>query len=64
MSKIIGRKQEIEELERLYRSGRPEFVAVYGRRRIGKILERMVQRARQYDVDSLRHSTADFGSVS
>ncbi len=36
MSKIIGRKQEIEELERLYRSGRPEFVAVYGRRRIGK----------------------------
>ncbi|MBR6284348.1 MAG: AAA family ATPase [Muribaculaceae bacterium] len=36
MSVIIGRKQELEELERLYRSDRPEFVAVYGRRRVGK----------------------------
>lgn len=36
MSKIIGRKREIEELERLYYSDRPEFVAVYGRRRVGK----------------------------
>lgn len=36
MSTIIGRKQEIAELERLYNSDRPEFVAVYGRRRIGK----------------------------
>lgn len=36
MSTIIGRKQEIEELERLYNSDRPEFVAVYGRRRVGK----------------------------
>lgn len=36
MSTIIGRKQEIEELERLYGSDRPEFVAVYGRRRVGK----------------------------
>ena len=36
MSKIIGRKNEQEELERLYHSGRPEFVAVYGRRRVGK----------------------------
>ena len=36
MSVIVGRKQEIEELERLYHSDRPEFVAVYGRRRVGK----------------------------
>lgn len=36
MSEIIGRKQEREELIRLYHSDRPEFVAVYGRRRIGK----------------------------
>ena len=36
MSKIVGRKDELEELERLYHSGRPEFVAVYGRRRVGK----------------------------
>ena len=36
MSIIVGRKKEIEELERLYESERPEFVAVYGRRRVGK----------------------------
>ena len=36
MSTIIGRKQEIDELERLYYSDRAEFVAVYGRRRVGK----------------------------
>ena len=33
---IIGRKSEINELEECYQSGRPEFVAVYGRRRVGK----------------------------
>ena len=33
---IVGRKEEIAELETLYESGRPEFVAVYGRRRVGK----------------------------
>ena len=33
---IIGRKEEIKELERLYRSSSSEFVAVYGRRRVGK----------------------------
>lgn len=36
MSRIVGRKQEQAELERLYQSDRPEFVAVYGRRRVGK----------------------------
>ena len=36
MSDIIGRSTEIEELMRLYRGSRPEFVAVYGRRRVGK----------------------------
>ena len=33
---IIGRKKEIGELEELYDSGKPEFVAIYGRRRVGK----------------------------
>ena len=36
MDRIIGRKQEIEELNNLYNSGKAEFVAVYGRRRVGK----------------------------
>ena len=34
--KIIGRKKEIGELMRLYQSGKPELVTVYGRRRVGK----------------------------
>ena len=33
---IIGREAEIATLERLYKSTKSEFVAIYGRRRIGK----------------------------
>ena len=33
---IIGRKREIEELTRLKESNQAEFVALYGRRRVGK----------------------------
>ena len=33
---MIGRAHEVQELERLYGSGRAELVAVYGRRRVGK----------------------------
>src|SRR5690242_7079344 len=33
---VIGRKQEQELLEHLYSSKKPEFLAVYGRRRVGK----------------------------
>lgn len=33
---IVGRKAEIQMLDRYYKSGRAEFIAVYGRRRVGK----------------------------
>jgi AAA+ ATPase superfamily predicted ATPase len=36
MNEIVGRKSEIELLQRIVDSGEPEFVAVYGRRRVGK----------------------------
>lgn len=36
MEKIIGRKREQQQLEKLYRSEKAEFLAVYGRRRVGK----------------------------
>lgn len=36
MAIIIGRKKEISRLERLLRSTKAEFLAVYGRRRVGK----------------------------
>lgn len=33
---IIGRSEEIKKLERLLKSSKSEFVAIYGRRRVGK----------------------------
>ena len=36
MQKIIGRATEKAELKRLYESGKPELVVIYGRRRVGK----------------------------
>ncbi len=33
---MIGREKEIKELEELYSNGRAEFIAIYGRRRVGK----------------------------
>ena len=33
---MIGRKNELATFERIYSSGKAEFVAVYGRRRVGK----------------------------
>lgn len=35
-SKLIGRIAEIEKLDKLLVSGSAEFLAVYGRRRVGK----------------------------
>lgn len=35
-NKLFGRSGEIKILERLYHSNKPEFLAIYGRRRIGK----------------------------
>jgi len=36
MEQVIGRKKEIKLLTEYYHSGKAEFVAIYGRRRIGK----------------------------
>ena len=36
MGKIIGRKREQEEIMRIYRKDSAQFVAIYGRRRVGK----------------------------
>lgn len=36
MAKIIGRESELAEFQRIYDSGKAEFVVVYGRRRVGK----------------------------
>lgn len=36
INKIIGRESEIQELNKIYQSKRAEFVAIVGRRRVGK----------------------------
>lgn len=36
MKSILGREYEKQELERLLKSGESEFIAIYGRRRVGK----------------------------
>ena len=36
MDKIIGRDSELELLDKYNKSGKSEFVALYGRRRVGK----------------------------
>ena len=36
LGKIVGRSSEIKILSELYESKQAEFVAVYGRRRVGK----------------------------
>lgn len=36
MEKIIGRENELSLLSKYYGSDRPEFIALYGRRRVGK----------------------------
>ena len=33
---FVGRNKEREVLQRTYASGKPEFIAIYGRRRVGK----------------------------
>ncbi len=36
MKRLIGREKEIESLEAYVDSGQAEFIAIYGRRRVGK----------------------------
>ena len=36
MEKVIGRKKELDILEKIKASDNSEFVAIYGRRRVGK----------------------------
>ena len=35
-SSVIGREEEIATISRLFASERSEFLAIYGRRRVGK----------------------------
>jgi len=53
MSAIIGRDKEVNELKQLVLSQRAEFVAIYGRRRVGKTF--LVDEALRDDI-TFRHA--------
>jgi AAA+ ATPase superfamily predicted ATPase len=54
-TKIIGRKQEIKRLQELYNSNKLEFVAIYGRRRVGKtyLVREMFEKEFVFDIAGL-----------
>lgn len=53
MGAIIGRNKEVDELKQLVQSQRAEFVAIYGRRRVGKTF--LVDEALREDI-TFRHA--------
>jgi AAA+ ATPase superfamily predicted ATPase len=52
---IIGRRREINRLQELYKSNKPEFVAVFGRRRVGKtyLVREMLEKEFVFDLAGL-----------
>ncbi|GHT18250.1 hypothetical protein FACS189429_4420 [Bacteroidia bacterium] len=56
---IIGREKEIKRLKELYNSKQPEFVAVYGRRRVGKtfIIREMFDSKITFDLVGVANAT-------
>jgi len=52
---IIGRKQEISRLQELFKSNKPEFIAVFGRRRVGKtyLVREMLEKKFVFDLTGL-----------
>lgn len=57
--KIVGRKREQDDIAQFLASGRPEFVVVYGRRRVGK-----TYLIREYFKDSLAFYATGLSSAS
>ena len=55
---IIGRIKEQKRLQELYKSGKPEFVAIYGRSRVGKtfIVRQMFENEFVFDLAGLANA--------
>lgn len=58
--KLIGRKKECDQLEELLRVNRPQFIAVYGRRRVGKtyLIKRFFKESFSFYVTGVKNMTA------
>ena len=59
MGEIIGRKREQDALWSIFRSGEPELVAVYGRRRIGKtyLVRNVFEKHLAFEISGIHHAT-------
>ncbi len=59
--KIIGRKNELEILDRLYASPKSEFVIVYGRRRVGKtfLIDQRFDDLFSFRISALANATGE-----
>ncbi|MBR4213967.1 MAG: ATP-binding protein [Bacteroidales bacterium] len=59
MGRLIGRKEYIDELEDIYKSNKSEFVAVYGRRRIGKtfLIDSVFESRMTFSLTAMANST-------
>lgn len=57
MDKIIGRQEERKTLDRYKKSGKAEFIAVYGRRRVGKTY--LIKQHFDYKFDFYMSGTID-----
>ena len=58
---IIGRIKERKRLQEIYESGKPEFVAIYGRRRIGKtfLIRQLFENEFIFDLTGLANSNTE-----
>ena len=58
---VVGRIKEQKRLQKLYESGKPEFIAMYGRRRIGKtfLIRQMFENEFIFDLAGLANSTTE-----
>ena len=58
---IIGRKNELETLERLYTSRKSEFLIVYGRRRVGKtfLIDQKFDEQFSFRMSALANATGE-----
>lgn len=57
-SQIVGRKKEQQRLQEIYSSGKAEFVAIYGRRRVGKtfLIRQMFANELVFDLAGLANA--------
>ncbi len=57
-NKIIGREKEQKRLRDLYNSGKAEFVAIYGRRRVGKtyLIRQLFENKIVFDLSGLANA--------